>query len=244
MKVKKTLLVVLSFVVCVCSAFGADIHFAGDSTLAPRAVDSQPQSWGEKLRSRLSDGCQIHNYAISGTSTVTFQSTWNSKLIGKVKEGDFVFIQFGHNDPWHTEPKYAKPGVPDRFCTPDQYEANLRKFIADVRAKKGIPILLSPTPSRKFSQDGVWEGPGARHQPYFDRLPIIAQSEKVDFIDMNTFVGAVVKTLGVEASKELYVVKYNGKDNTHPSESGARMLAELFLVNVRSRKLPVAACFK
>lgn len=225
--------------------FGADIHFAGDSTLAPRAADSQVRSWGDTLRPRLASGCTIHNYAISGTSTVTFRSTWEKKLIGRVKEGDFVFIQFGHNDPWHTEKKYEKPGVPDRFCTPEQYEANIRTFIAEVRAKKGIPVLFSPTPQRAFDEKtGKWNGVGARHKAYFDRLPGIAASEKVDFVDMTAFAGEVVKALGPDVSKELYAIKYNGKDNVHPTESGANLLAELFLCNVRARKLPVAACFK
>lgn len=54
----------------------------------------------------------------------------------------------------------------------------------DLRARKGIPVLFSPTPSRHFSKEGVWEGPGARHPAYFDRLPGLAQSEKVDFVEM------------------------------------------------------------
>jgi len=232
-------------VLLACAAGAADIHFAGDSTLAPRAPDSKVKSWGDTLRPRLADGCAIHNYAISGTSTVTFRDTWEKKLLGKIKEGDFVFIQFGHNDPWHTEKKHAKPGVPDRFCTPEDYEANIRRFIAEVKAKKGVPVLLSPTPQRAFdAKTGAWNGVGARHKPYFDRLPGIAASEKVDFVDMTAFGGAVVKALGAEPSKELFAIKYGGNDNVHPSESGARILAELFLVEVRSRKLPVAACFR
>ena len=240
----KNIVFLLSSVI-VCSAFAADIHFAGDSTLAPRAADSKIKSWGDMLRPRLADGCQIHNYAISGTSTVTFRSTWEKSLLGKVKEGDFVFIQFGHNDPWHTEKRYEKPGVPDRFCTPEDYEKNLRTFIAEVRAKKAVPILFSPTPQRSFDEKtGAWRGTGTRHKAYFDRLPGIAASEKVDFVDMTAFGGEVLKALGAEASKELFMVKFGGTDNVHPTESGARILAELFLVDVRARKLSVAACFK
>lgn len=227
------------------AASAADIHLAGDSTLAPRAPDSKVRSWGDTLRPRLADGCAIHNYAISGTSTVTFRDTWEKKLLGRIKEGDFVFIQFGHNDPWHTEKKHAKPGVPDRFCTPEQYEANIRKFIAEVKARKGVPVLLSPTPQRAFDEKtGAWTGPGDRHLAYFKRLPGIAASEKVDFLDMTVFAGEVVKAMGPEVSKELYAIKYGGNDNVHPSESGANLLAELFLCTVRARKLPVAACFK
>ena len=234
-----------SLLLLATSATAADIHFAGDSTLAPRAPDSKIKSWGDTLRPRLADGCAIHNYAISGTSTVTFRSTWEKNLIGKVKAGDFVFIQFGHNDPWHTEKKHAKPGVPDRFCTPDEYEANIRRFIAEVKAKEGVPVLLSPTPQRAFdAKTGAWNGVGARHKAYFDRLPGIAASEKIDFVDMTAFGGAVVKALGAEPSKELFAIKYGGNDNVHPSESGARILAELFLVEVRARKLSVAACFR
>lgn len=229
----------------VMSACGADIHLAGDSTLAPRSSESRIKSWGDLLRPRLAVGCQMHNYAVSGTSTVTFRSIWEQKLLGQVKEGDYVFIQFGHNDPWHTEKQYEKPDVPDRFCTPEQYESNLRRFIAEVRDRKGVPVLFSPTPSRHFdSKTGEWTGPGARHLAYFDRLPKIAASENVDFVDLTNLGGAVLKALGPEMTKSLFMIGYDGKDNTHPTEGGARIFGELVLADVRARKLAAASCFR
>ena len=225
-------------------ALAADLHLAGDSTLAPRSEKDHIKSWGDALRPFLKDGNAIHNYAISGTSTVTFRKAWDTKLIGNVKEGDFVIIQFGHNDCWHTEKRHEKPGVPDRFCTPDEYKANLRKYIADVRAKKATPILMSPTPQRQFNKDGVWTGVTRHHKPYFDKLPEIAREDKVDFLDMTAFGGDVLKAMGVEATKELFLFKYNGKDNVHPVEAGAKLLSKLFLEHARAQKLPVAELFK
>lgn len=225
-------------------AVAADLHLAGDSTLETREASCGIQSWGEKLRSRLKDGNGMRNCAVSGTSTVTFRKTWDAKLIGNVKAGDFVLIQFGHNDCWHSDLKALKPGEKDRFCTPDQYKANLKAYIAEVCAKKATPVLLSPTPQRSFNKKGEWAGASKQHKPYFEKLAELAREEKVDFLDMTAFGGAVLGTMGPEASKELFFAKFDGKDNVHPSESGARIFAELFLVNARIRKLPVADLFK
>ena len=79
---------------------------------------------------------------------------------------------------------------------------------------------------------------------YFEKLAELAREEKVDFLDMTAFGGAVLGAMGREASKELFFAKFDGKDNVHPSESGARIFAELFLVNARIRKLSVAGLFK
>lgn len=225
-------------------AFAADLHLAGDSTLETRDATCGIQSWGEKLRPRLKDGNTIRNCAISGTSTVTFRKTWETELIGNVKEGDYVLIQFGHNDCWHSDLKALKPGELDRFCTPEQYKDNLKAYVDEVRAKRATPILLSPTPQRAFNEKGEWAGASKQHKPYFDKLAELAREEQVDFLDMTTFGGTVLSAMGRDASKELFFVRFDGKDNVHPAESGARLFAELFLVNARMRKLSVADLFK
>ncbi len=225
------------------TAGAATLHLAGDSTLCPRKAPDTKRSWGDALCPRLKDGHAIVNYAVSGTSTVTFRKVWEAKLLGQIKPGDFVIIQFGHNDCWHTEKRYAKPGEPDRFCTPDEYKANIKRFIAEVRARQATPIVLSPTPQRNFSKEGVFTGVTKRHKPYFDQLPALAAEEKVDYLDMTAIGNAVVAALGPDASKELFYTKYSDKDNVHPIESGARILAELFLVEARARKLAVAELF-
>lgn len=226
------------------SCGAATLHLAGDSTLAPRKESESARSWGEALRPHLKDGNEIINCAFGGASTVTFRKVWEEKLLGKIKPGDFVLIQFGHNDCWHTEKRYERPGVPDRFCTPDEYKSNIKRFIAEVRERNAIPVLLSPTPQRRFSKDGAFEGISGRHKPYFEKLPELAAEEKIDFLDMTTVGTNVITALGAESTKELFMCKVNGKDNVHPIASGARLFAELFLIMARTKGLSVANLFK
>lgn len=214
------------------------LHLAGDSTMALRNIETPLRSWGEVLRGRIKPQHQIVNYGVGGTSTVTFRKVWEERVLGSIREGDFVIIQFGHNDPW----PHREPGGPDRFCTPETYMANLRQFIREVKERKATAMLLSPTPQRRFTNDGklyVLE----KYDSYFPLLPKLAAEEKIDFMDMTAIGGAVVNALGPQLSKELFAIKYNGKDVTHPIESGARIFAELFLAHVRANKMKIADLF-
>lgn len=238
----------LLFAFCLAagSAFAVDLHLAGDSTLAPRKPEANIASWGDALRPFLKEGNAIRNYAVSGTSTVTFRPIWDKSLIGKVKEGDFVIIQFGHNDPWHTEKKYMKPGGLDRFCTPEQYHDNLTKFIDEVKAKKAIPVLMTPTPTWHFDKKtGEWTGVRKNHQPYFAQVPVVAKETGVCFVDMTDFGNKALMKEGAEKCKAYFGMYFDGgKDDVHPSKAGAKLLADLFLKHVRERKLPVAELFR
>lgn len=229
-------------------ANGADhmvtLHLAGDSTMAVRKAEDKVQSWGEMLRSRAGRNVMIRNYGKGGTSTVTFRKIWDASLIGNVKKGDFVVIQFGHNDFLPTEKRFRDQGEPERFCTPEQYCQNIRRYIADVRAREAFPVLMSTSPVRDFSgKDGEFVEMTERKRPYMDLLARIAQEEKVDFVDMRAIGNRVVKALGPERSKQLYICAFGGEDNVHPNECGARIFAELFLMEIRSRKLPIADLF-
>ena len=212
--------------------------------MAARKPDSRVQSWGEVLRLHVKKGVSIHNCGKSGTSTETFRKIWENDLIGKVKEGDFVIIQFGHNDQWPTEKRFLDQGEPERFCTPAQYGRNIRRYIAEVRACKATPILLSTTPVRDFSgKDGRFMEITERKRPYMEMLSRIAEEDNVDFVDMLKIGNRVIAALGPERSKQLYICAFEGSDNVHPNECGARIFAELFLAEIRSRKLSVAGLF-
>jgi len=237
----------LAFAVLATASFSAsavELHIAGDSTLHPRAADCNIQSWGDKLAPRLKTGNKLTNYAISGTSTVTFRKRWETDLLPAVKEGDFVIIQFGHNDQWHTEAKYAKPDVPDRFCTPAEFRTNITRMVREVKARKATPVILSTTPLGVEEKTGKFQGLSERKRPYMEALPEVAKAEQVDYLDMLHEAGRIFEAFGIERSRQLYGMAFGGTDNVHPSEIGAQVLAQYFLATVRMRKLSVAGLFK
>src|SRR6186997_963222 len=106
------------------------IFLAGDSTMAPKQADKRPETgWGEMLGQHFKEGTvRIENRAMNGRSTKTFisEGRWQ-KVINDLKKGDYVFVQFGHND--------ESKDKGERYTPPDAFRANLIRFIKDVNAK-------------------------------------------------------------------------------------------------------------
>ena len=105
------------------------IYLAGDSTMARKLPEKRPETgWGEALQKYFKeDEVRVENHAQNGRSTRTFiaEKRWRA-IIDKLKKGDYVFIQFGHND-------QSKEKV-DRYTSADDFRRNLTNFIAEVRA--------------------------------------------------------------------------------------------------------------
>src|SRR5688572_26400204 len=115
------------------------IYLAGDSTMAPKQANRRPETgWGEALQQYFDSSLVIvENRARNGRSTRTFidEGLWRA-IVDSLKPGDYVFIQFGHND--------QSQDKPDRYTSPADYQRNLVQFIADVRSKRATPVLLTP----------------------------------------------------------------------------------------------------
>src|SRR5687767_7580670 len=115
------------------------VFLAGDSTMAAKRPEKRPETgWGEFLQQHFDDRkVRVDNHAMNGRSTRTFiaEGRWQA-VVDRLKPGDYVFIQFGHNDS-------SKEKV-DRYTPPEDYRANLVRFVAEVRAKKATPVLLTP----------------------------------------------------------------------------------------------------
>ena len=219
------------------------LHLAGDSTLAWRRPDESSGSWGEALRTKLCPSARIRNYAIAGRSTVTFRPQWETNLIERVKTGDYVLIQFGHNDPCHSPKKLVDREGCDRYCTVEAFRANLTRYVREAQAKGAKVLLLTPTPQRAFFGGTEWKL-SKNHLPYFAIIPEVARETGADFIDMTALGSEIVKAMGVQESRSFYRVNTDGKpDDIHPNKTGAKRLADLFLNEVRSRKLSVGALF-
>lgn len=221
------------------------IYLAGDSTMAPKLPDKRPETgWGEMLQAFFDEKqVKIENHAQNGRSTRTFisENRW-AAIVEKLIPGDYVFIQFGHNDS-------SKEKV-DRYTSPDDYRANLIRFVNEVRDKKAIPVLLTPVMRRRFDGAGVFYD---THGVYPDIVRSVAAAKKVALIDMHRRSEQVLKEYGPEASKKLFLQLKAGEntnypngieDNTHFSPQGAKTMAGLAVEGLRDQHLKLAKFLK
>src|ERR1044072_3198877 len=182
-------------------------------------------AWGEALQQFFAEErVMVDNHAMNGRSTRTFisENRWQT-IIDKLKVGDYVFIQFGHND--------AAKDRPDRYTPPADYRQNLLRFINEVRAKKATPVLLTPVMRRRFDKDGNFQD---SHGEYPDLVRAVAREHQVALIDMHRKSERVIKQYGAEDSKKLFLqlkpdehpnYPKGIEDNTHFSPLGAAAMA-------------------
>lgn len=216
------------------------VWLIGDSTMSIKEVKAYPETgWGMPFTNFFDSTVIIDNRAKNGRSTRTFisENLWQP-VAADLKEGDYVFIQFGHND--------QSKEKTDRYTTPEQYKNNLRKFIKESRDKKAIPVLLSPVSRRYFDSTGRIR---ETHGIYSKLVEEVASELKVPFIDLDTRSRELYQKLGPEVSKLLFLqLEPNehpnypeGKnDNTHFNELGARKIAQIVLAEIVTLKLGLA----
>ncbi|HEX8248153.1 MAG TPA: rhamnogalacturonan acetylesterase [Pyrinomonadaceae bacterium] len=214
------------------------VYLAGDSTMAEKKPEKRPETgWGEMFQQYFdAEKVKIENHAQNGRSTRTFisENRWQA-IVDKLKKGDYVFIQFGHND-------QSKEKV-DRYTSPEDYRKNLIRFITEVRAKKAFPVLLTPVMRRKFGADGKFVD---QHGVYPDIVRAVAAEYKTPLIDMHRTSEKVLVRYGVEESKKLFLQLPPGEnpnypngvnDNTHFNPKGAEEMAQLAVAAVREEKI-------
>ncbi len=246
------------------SAFKTDerdaitIFMIGDSTMAnkPTKYDNPERGWGQMLAGFFTEDVRVDNHAVNGRSSLSFinEGRWD-KVVSKIRKGDYVFIQFGHND---EKPK------PDRHTDPGTtFDENLRKFVRETRDKGGIPVLLNSIVRRNFGEnknavtDDDLHGKGTTevtegdklidtHGAYLDSPRNVAKEMNVPFIDANKITHDLVEGLGPEKSKAVYLwiepktimaCPDGRKDNTHMSVWGARTVTRLIVEQV-AKEIP------
>ena len=210
------------------------IFLAGDSTMSIKAEKNFPETgWGMPFIHFWNENLMVVNKAKNGRSTKTFLSEglWK-QIMDEATAGDYVFIQFGHNDE-------VKSKV-NSYTTPEEFTSNLKKYIGDAREKKMIPVLMTPVARRKFDAAGKIE---QTHQEYSALVRKLATEEKALFIDLDTQSMQRYQQFGVENSKLLFCQLKPGEhpnypdgkdDNTHFNELGARLIAQLVLKEIRT----------
>ncbi len=215
------------------------VWLIGDSTMSIKEVKAYPETgWGMPFAYFFDSTVVVDNRARNGRSTRTFitEKLWQG-VIDNVQEGDYVFIQFGHNDEVKEKASYT---------TPDEFTANLTKYVTETRGKKGIPILLTPVARRKFDSTGNIAG---THDEYSQLVRVLAEKLNVPLIDLDKKGQELMQQFGVEGSKLLFVQLQPGEhpnypqgkiDNTHFSELGARKVAQIVLSEIRALHLELA----
>lgn len=189
------------------------------------------RGWGMMFPNFLDSGVNVINYAKNGRSTKTFieEGLWE-KVLGNLKEGDYVFIQFGHND--------SKQSDSVRYAAPwGAYKANLEKFVRETREKGGKPVLLTPVARRWFKSDGLDRD---CHGDYPAAMKKVAEELEVPLLDMTRVTLDWLEELGDEASKPYYMISTGKSDNTHTVARGARKLTEMTCDEIR-KSLPEIA---
>ena len=212
------------------------IWLIGDSTMSIKETKAYPETgWGMPFVYFWDSTVTIDNRAMNGRSTRTFmeEKRWDP-VVANMKEGDYVFIQFGHNDEVPSKKSY----VPEK-----DFKINLIKYITDTRSKKANPILVTPVARRKFDSTGHIQ---ETHAAYAQIVRDVAKENNVPLIDLSEKSKILYQQLGPDVSKHLFNYLMPGEhpnypegkqDDTHFSELGARKIAEIVLAEIKNLKL-------
>lgn len=216
------------------------IFIAGDSTASIKETKAYPETgWGMPFVYFWDSAVTVQNLAKNGRSTKSFrqEGLW-AKITDNAAEGDYVLIQFGHNDEVPTKKTYT---------TEEEFTNNLVQFVKETREKKAIPVLITPVARRKFDSTGHITG---THDVYAQLVRNVAKVHEVALIDLDRKSQALYQQFGVEYSKLLFLQLKPGEhpnypagkdDNTHFSELGARLVAQLVLEEIKKTVPELAA---
>lgn len=214
----------------------------GDSTMCVYGPERSPLTgWGMPFAMFFDSTVTVDNRARGGRSTRTFisENRWQP-VADSLQEGDYLLIQFGHNDEAKEE-KYK-----DRYTTPEDYRRNLVRFITGARNKKAFPVLITPVSRMRFDKDGKAL---ETHVEYSAIVMEVAKEQNVPVIDLDRKSRELMQKLGPDASRLLFMQLEPGehpfypegsKDNTHFNELGARKMAEIVLAEIRAQRLELA----
>ena len=255
-------------VLIVLSSFTQDhvttIFIIGDSTAAKKdlSTGSPERGWGMALQEYFDSAyIRVDNHAVNGRSSKSFidEGRWD-KVLSLIKPGDYVIIQFGHNDEKPKADRHTDPG--------STFDYNLAKFVRETREKGGIPIIMNPIVRRNFATKAVKndDDEALRNTTFADGAKVIegdslidthklyavaprdvARRMNVHFVDANQITHDLEQSLGVEGSKKLHMWYKPGEhpalpdgrqDNTHYNIYGAHVVAGL-LSDALVREIPL-----
>ncbi len=222
------------------------IHTIGDSTMADYAENTtRTRGWGEMFQEFFTDDVEVMNYARGGRSTRSFmnEGLWD-KVKANIQPGDYVFIQFAHND----EKGGGTYSADGRGTDPwGHYRKNLETYVNETRALQGIPVLITPIVRRYFTQDGTISDKGCHNLSkgvdrteldYVYVMKLVAANMNVPLIDHTALTKKFIEELGQESTME-YI--YVPTDGTHTQATGAAIYAQM--VAKEMKKMDILAAY-
>lgn len=221
-----------------------NVWMIGDSTMANKNPDKAPETgWGMVMNEFVKKTATVHNHALNGRSSKSFvdEGRWKA-VCDSIQPGDYVIIQFGHNDEKPDEKRHTDP-----FTT---YKQQLKMFVDQTREKGGTPIICSSIVRRHFDDMGSLK---QTHGDYIKAAREIAAETNTAYVDMEALTRKVVSKSGTEKSKKLYLFTKPGEyqnrkngvqDSTHLNVKGAHTFARLFVNDVKKQKLPLSKYLK
>lgn len=212
------------------------VFLCGNSTVVDQ--DNEPwASWGQMIPRFFDENICFANYAESGESANTFIAAKRlKKLLTQIKPGDYVLVEFGHNDQ-----KQKGPGKGPY----ESFTQSLQVFVAEARAHGAHPVFITPTQRRSFDENGKIMD---THGEFPDAMKKLAAEEKIPVIDLNSMTRTLYEALGPENSKKAFVHypanTYPGQskalaDNTHFNPYGAYEIAKCVIEGMKSAHLPI-----
>ena len=220
------------------------VFLVGDSTMADKPDLTKPErGWGMEFGQYFDNNVVIRNTAMNGRSTKSFyrEGRW-AKVLEGLKPGDWVFIQFGHNDSKLDDSVRSAPAQ-------TTYRQFLTKFVQEAKAKGANPVLLTPVGRRYFDDKGKRKDD---HGEYPGVVREVAKTQKVPLIDLHEQSWSMYSQLGEAGTRPLFWSYQNGyyqpnpvapakNDNTHFSEYGATRVAQLVAEDVQAQHLGLAS---
>jgi DNA sulfur modification protein DndE len=235
-----------AFIVC-CSFTVCEetprIFLIGDSTMANKTEAVAPETgWGMIFPEYI--GLPVENHAVNGRSTKSFRTLGHWRTVyEKLRPGDWVFIQFGHNDSKESDTSRYAPAQTD-------YRKNLERYIAEIRSKGAQPLLITPVMRRKFDDKGIFVD---QHGDYPTVVKEVGKAQRVPVLDLHAKSRAVIVQHGVEGSRQIFLNVPPGvwkhypegkEDNTHFTRYGAACMASLVAAGLRELDLDLAKALK
>nr|WP_229675702.1 rhamnogalacturonan acetylesterase [Saccharibacillus kuerlensis] len=208
------------------------IYLASDSTVANYAESYRPQAgWGETLGQYFDlDEISIDNRAVGGLSSKTFLvGGYLNDLLLDVHEGDYLFMQWSHND--------STPSRPERYLTPEQFKVYLKTYIDGARQRGATPVLVTPVNRRDYTGDVL----NKSFPEYVQAMKDVAAETDTLLVDLNQASWEYFRELGPEGTKSIFMWVGTKEDNTHLQMNGAVQVSKLVAELVQELNIPLSA---